>query len=125
MKQTVTPAGQALMRTYQEIKNFNSVLASNTASEQAKELKETTEHLAEKIKLIGELFKINMDAPMPVSESLMKTREKAALVVGQCSQVATLASNADKIVLSLLPKVIPGDIVHVATKLTAIAAPQN
>ena len=113
------------MRTYQEIKNFNSVLASNTASEQAKELKETTEHLAEKIKLIGELFKINMDAPMPVSESLMKTREKAALVVGQCSQVATLASNADKIVLSLLPKVIPGDIVHVATKLTAIAAPQN
>jgi hypothetical protein len=124
MKQTVTPAGQALMRTYQEIKNFNSVLASNTASEQAKELKETTEHLAEKIKLIGELFKINMDAPMPVSESLMKKREKAELLVGQCSQVATLASNADKIVLSLLPKVIPGDIVHVATKLTAIAAPQ-
>jgi len=123
MKKTAAKASRALTRTYQEIKNFNSVLESNTGSEQAKELKETTGQLAKNIKLIGELFKINMDAPMPVSKSVVKKREKVELLVGQCSQVATLANNADKIVQSLLPQVLPGEIVHVATKLTALADP--
>jgi len=111
-------AGHALVSTYQKVKHFNRILEANTSREQAKELKQATDIISERLKLIGGLLKLNMDADSPNDKSLESSRKH--MKSRQFAKVVALLSNADKVVLGLLPGVIPENVLNTAVKLSEL-----